>query len=105
MASLGQYQKDGKGAAPISEIVAIHNWEQIDFELSLSVNGEIKQHGSTKNMERSILELITYVHAVFQLRKGDAIFTGTPEGVGNVQPNDVIVATLHSYVSLEVEMA
>lgn len=97
--------KGWKGAAPISAVVPINSTLLNTLEFSLAVNGTIMQHGFTRNMERSVEQLLHYVHAVFGLRKGDAIFTGTPEGVAQVHPGDKLVASLQHLVTLEVEMA
>jgi 2-keto-4-pentenoate hydratase/2-oxohepta-3-ene-1,7-dioic acid hydratase in catechol pathway len=35
-------------------------------------------------------EIISYVSQFFTLKKGDIIFTGTPEGVARVEPNDLL---------------
>jgi 2-keto-4-pentenoate hydratase/2-oxohepta-3-ene-1,7-dioic acid hydratase in catechol pathway len=66
------------------------------FDLELLVNGEIRQHGSTSMLERDVATLIAYLSSVFTLRKGDCIFTGTPEGVGRVVPGDRLNARLQS---------
>lgn len=95
--------KSFRGSAPISAIVPYHqvNSEQ-PLEFTLSVNGEIRQRGSTNQMERTIPELIAYCVSVFGLRKGDCIFTGTPEGVAQLHSGDSIQAVLHSYTDLNL---
>lgn len=60
------------------------------LEFFLSVNGEIRQKGNTKDMERSIAKLIAALSRVFTLAPGDLIFTGTPEGVGPLKVGDHI---------------
>ncbi|MCK6408938.1 MAG: fumarylacetoacetate hydrolase family protein [Thauera sp.] len=57
-------------------------------EISLSVNGERRQHADLDNMIWSIPELIADLSTYYHLQPGDLIFTGTPEGVGPVQPGD-----------------
>ncbi len=52
-----------------------------NLEISLTVNGETKQHASTSDMIFKIDHLIEYVSAGMTLRPGDVISTGTPEGV------------------------
>jgi 2-keto-4-pentenoate hydratase/2-oxohepta-3-ene-1,7-dioic acid hydratase in catechol pathway len=54
------------------------------------VNGEIRQSTSTTDMVFSVAELISYVSQVMTLEPGDVILTGTPAGVGPLQPGDVV---------------
>ncbi len=62
--------------------------ENITFELTN--NGTTVQLGNTAYMLWKIDELIAYVSQFFTLKIGDIIFTGTPEGVAKVKPNDVL---------------
>ncbi|GAB3624838.1 fumarylacetoacetate hydrolase family protein [Mariniluteicoccus endophyticus] len=61
-----------------------------DLELVTRVNGEVRQQGRTSQMVRSIAEIIAFVSSYTTLLPGDVILTGTPEGVGLVQPGDEI---------------
>ena len=49
------------------------------------LNGETMQDSNTSNMIFSVEHLIAYVSSVCELRRGDLIFTGTPEGVGQAR--------------------
>ena len=62
--------------------------ESINFELVK--NGEVVQKGNTSHMLWNIDQLISHVSQYFTLKIGDIIFTGTPEGVGLVKPNDIL---------------
>ena len=62
--------------------------ENINFELKS--NGKTVQKGNTSHMLWKIDELVAYVSQFFTLKIGDIIFTGTPEGVAKVNPNDVL---------------
>ncbi len=75
-----------------------------DLELTLRVNGEMRQKGSTGDMIFSVKELIAYASTIYTLRPGDLIFTGTPEGVGSVLPGDVLEAAATGLPSLNVEV-
>ncbi|RNL65174.1 FAA hydrolase family protein [Nocardioides marmoriginsengisoli] len=61
-----------------------------DLAVKTYVNGELKQDGRTADMIFGVPELIEYVSSVMTLLPGDVILTGTPEGVGPVQPDDEI---------------
>jgi 2-keto-4-pentenoate hydratase/2-oxohepta-3-ene-1,7-dioic acid hydratase in catechol pathway len=52
------------------------------------VNGELKQHGSTKDFIFSIPELLSYITAAITLEPGDLLLTGTPAGVGPLAAGD-----------------
>jgi 2-keto-4-pentenoate hydratase/2-oxohepta-3-ene-1,7-dioic acid hydratase in catechol pathway len=54
------------------------------------VNGAIRQSSSTADMVFSVAELIATISQVMTLEPGDVILTGTPSGVGPLQPGDVV---------------
>jgi 2-keto-4-pentenoate hydratase/2-oxohepta-3-ene-1,7-dioic acid hydratase in catechol pathway len=72
------------------------------LSLRLSVNDEVRQHGSTGDMILGIPRIIGYLSAIFTLERGDCIFTGTPEGVGPVVPGDRLHAEIEGLVALDV---
>ncbi len=89
-------------SAPISKAISAEKVQSNIFDLELSINGELKQKVSTSNMERPVEELIEYLSSIFILEKGDVIFTGTPEGVGQIHAGDKITASLKGYAELNV---
>jgi len=93
-------------SAPASEIIpaARYGDETPDFELTLEINGEIKQKANTKDMTRRLDELIEYLSKIFILEPGDCVFTGTPEGVGPVKSGDKLIAMLNDEVKIEVSI-
>jgi 2-keto-4-pentenoate hydratase/2-oxohepta-3-ene-1,7-dioic acid hydratase in catechol pathway len=79
------------GSAVIGEFTSkklFSSLENINFELKK--NGETVQKGNSSLMLWPIDELIAHVSQFFTLKIGDIIFTGTPEGVAKVSPNDVL---------------
>jgi 2-keto-4-pentenoate hydratase/2-oxohepta-3-ene-1,7-dioic acid hydratase in catechol pathway len=68
--------------------------------ISLAVNGILKQHSTTRDMIFRLDEIIAYISTIFTLEPGDLIFTGTPEGVGPVQPGDLMVAEIEEIGTL-----
>ncbi len=66
--------------------------QSLDFKLL--VNGEPRQQGNTDQMLFSVPELIVYLSTVFELRRGDLIYTGTPAGVSALQRGDMAEAWL-----------
>ncbi len=60
------------------------------LNIQTRVNGETRQDGSTADMVSGVAELISYISQVMTLEPGDVILTGTPSGVGPLQPGDVV---------------
>ena len=52
------------------------------LRLSTTINGEVRQDGTTADMTWNVLELIRFVQQRVSFGVGDLLFTGTPEGVG-----------------------
>ncbi|MCA8974149.1 MAG: fumarylacetoacetate hydrolase family protein [Planctomycetes bacterium] len=61
-----------------------------DLQLSMRVNGEVRQQARTSEMVFSIGEALAAMSRVTTLRPGDLIAMGTPEGVGPVKDGDVM---------------
>lgn len=59
------------------------------------INGEIRQQGNSKDMIYPVKRLIVELSRYWELRSGDLIFSGTPQGVGALQNNDEITLTDH----------
>ena len=74
--------------------------EAADLQVSTTVNGELKQDGRTSDMLRGIAELVEYVSGFTTLLPGDVILTGTPAGVGPLQPGDSVSVTVEGIGTL-----
>ena len=61
-----------------------------DLQLTTRLNGRVVQSTSTADLIFTVAELIEYLSAAVTLLPGDVIMTGTPSGVGEVQPGDVV---------------
>ncbi|TAL68477.1 MAG: FAA hydrolase family protein [Bacteroidetes bacterium] len=98
--------KGFRTSAPISKIVPASQFENNIpvFDVELKINGELRQQTNTREMERSVAVLISYLSGIFGLREGDCIFTGTPEGVGEIKNGDKLHAELKGFVSLDVSV-
>ena len=64
--------------------------DSTNLEMTTRLNGEVKQHTNTDDLIFSVAQLIAYISEAITLLPGDAIMTGTPSGVGPVQPGDVV---------------
>jgi len=72
--------------------------------LWLTVNGETKQKSDLSHLIWSVAETIAHLSKFFRLEAGDAIFTGTPEGVGAVNTGDVMVVGIERLGELTVRV-
>ncbi len=62
--------------------------DPIDVHLETRLNGEVRQSASTSDMVFGVATIIEFVTEFMTLLPGDVIMTGTPEGVGKLEPGD-----------------
>lgn len=86
-------------SAPISDIVA-DGTPVYTRTLTLSVNGEPRQHAALTDMIWSVTDILVALSRLYRLRAGDLVFMGTPAGVGPLQVGDRFVASLDGVVDL-----
>jgi 2-keto-4-pentenoate hydratase/2-oxohepta-3-ene-1,7-dioic acid hydratase in catechol pathway len=78
-------------SAPISNFLPKTDFPDLyDLNLKLDVNGETRQQGNTKDLLFSFEKLIAFVSQYITLKKGDLIYTGTPQGVAAVKQGDYL---------------
>jgi len=75
-----------------------------NLDLSIAVNGEVRQKSNTNNMILGVAELIEMASSFYTLYPGDIFMSGTPEGVGQLAPGDVVVATVEKVGTMEVSV-
>jgi fumarylpyruvate hydrolase len=84
--------KTFKNSAIITPFKALRDfpqdWQAAPF--SLKVNGEIRQTGKLNEALLDANQIIHYVDEFFPILDGDLIFTGTPQGVGPLNPGDLV---------------
>jgi 2-keto-4-pentenoate hydratase/2-oxohepta-3-ene-1,7-dioic acid hydratase in catechol pathway len=61
-----------------------------DVEIVTRVNGDVRQQARTREMVVGVGELLSYISRCMTLEPGDAVFTGTPAGVGPLRDGDVV---------------
>ncbi|PKH67370.1 2-hydroxyhepta-2,4-diene-1,7-dioate isomerase [Flavobacterium sp. ALD4] len=76
--------------------------ENLTFELTN--NGKTVQISDSSYMLWKIDELISYVSQFFTLKIGDIVFTGTPEGVAAVKPDDVLEGFLEGQKLFRIQV-
>ena len=93
------------GSAIIGDFIPKNEFSSIEnITFELTNNGQTVQKGNTVNMLWKIDEIIAYVSQFFTLKKGDIIFTGTPEGVAKVAPNDILEGFIENKKVLRLQI-
>ena len=93
------------GSAVVGEFLSkklFSSTENLNFELTN--NGKPVQAGNTASMLWKVDEIIAYVSQFFTLKIGDIIFTGTPEGVAAVKPNDILEGFLEQHQLFRIQI-
>lgn len=94
--------KGRPGFAAVGNFVPL----SLPSELELSVDGAVRQRGTTADMIFSVEKIIEHLDRVYGLSEGDLIFTGTPAGVAPVTAGAKIEASVNggdSRLALMVE--
>jgi fumarylpyruvate hydrolase len=92
-------------SAPCSELMrAAEIGHPESGAISLEVNGERRQEGDLNQLIWKVPEMIATLSGLFTLQPGDLIFTGTPSGVGPVQPGDRLHGAVAGVGTLDVEV-
>lgn len=104
----GQPWETGKAfdhSAPMGPITPIsHSGPITTGVISLTVNGETRQRADLTQLIWSVDEMIAALSKLFELKAGDLIFTGTPEGVGAVVSGDLMVVRHDSLGEMHVRV-
>lgn len=83
--------KGFRGSAPIGPFVHVAQVPALDgLVFTLRVNGAERQRGETRLLLHPVGALLRHLDEVYGLRPGDLVFTGTPEGVAQIRPGDVL---------------
>ncbi len=70
-------------------------------QLRLWVDGELRQQGTTADMTFDVETLLHHAATWTDLREGDIVLTGTPEGVGPIEPGQTVRSELAGHVLME----
>lgn len=76
-----------------------------DLEITTRLNAEVRQSGRTSSMIFNVSALVTFVSAYVTLLPGDVILTGTPPGIGPMNPGDDLVVEIEGIGRLQVGVA
>lgn len=90
-------------SAPVGTIISLDDLKDKNKILfHLDVNDITVQKGDSTLMINSFEKIISYISKFITLRKGDLIFTGTPEGVAQVKAGDLLECYLEDKILLKV---
>ena len=97
--------KNFRGATAVGPFVAASEvGDYTGLRLQLLVNGMTRQDSLLSAMSHSVANLVCLLSANLPLLRGDAIFTGTPQGVGQCQPGDEIECRIERIGSLHTRI-
>lgn len=92
-------------SAPVSRFIPKTDFKNLyDLNFRLDINDHMAQQGNTSNLLFSFEYIIAFVSKYFTLKKGDLIFTGTPQGVGKVNPGDHLAGYLEDVKLLDFDI-
>jgi len=93
-------------SAPIS---AIHRAEDIGHPSSgriwLAVNGQIRQDAGLNELIWNVSESIAELSTLFELAPGDLLYTGTPAGVGPLNPGDEVTGGIEGIDEIRIKIS
>ena len=93
------------GSAPCGELVPVAKaGHPATGEIRLEVNGTQRQAGDLADMIWNVPDTIAYLSTLFTLQPGDLIFTGTPEGVGQVQRGQTMNVRIDGLEAISVRV-
>jgi 5-carboxymethyl-2-hydroxymuconate isomerase len=92
-------------SCPLSDFVpAAQVPDPQQLRLRLTVNGELRQDGTSADMLRPVARLISEASAYFTLEPGDILLTGTPAGVGPIKSGDRLEGVIEGVGTLRVDV-
>lgn len=93
-------------SAPVGPIHRLADVGELNAaDIHLTVNGETQQRSDITHLIWNVAETIANLSTLFELKQGDLIFTGTPEGVGAVVSGDEMRADVDGLTGITVKVA
>jgi fumarylpyruvate hydrolase len=84
---------------PVSEV-----GHPADARIWFEINGDVKQDGSLQEMIWPVADVISHISRFVTLAPGDLIFSGTPAGVGPLQPGDRVHGAVDGVAEFDFEV-
>lgn len=93
------------GAAPVGSITPAAQAGNIaNAEITLKVNGQVRQKSDLSKLIWNLGEIIEHLTTAWELKPGDLIYTGTPEGVAAVQPGDMLEGSVTGLAPIKLQV-
>jgi fumarylpyruvate hydrolase len=97
--------KDVENSAVVARIARAAQFGAVaNRAIRLHVNGVMRQEARLSDLVWSVEELVSHLSGFYHLAPGDLLFTGTPAGVGPVQPGDRVVGEIDGLDPVELEI-
>jgi fumarylpyruvate hydrolase len=96
--------KSFPGCAPCSALVPASDFTPASQRIWLDCNGLAAQSGHLNQLIWTIPELLQVISDRFELRAGDLIFSGTPEGMGMAQRGDRLAGGIEGLAPFAFEL-
>ena len=98
--------KDVEASAVIAEITRKDDFGTVNGQrITLSVDGETRQDATLDELIHSVTDIIVHLGQYYHLGAGDLIYTGTPAGVGAVQPGAVLEGTVAGLAPVRLSLS
>ncbi|MBU2953919.1 fumarylacetoacetate hydrolase family protein [Marinobacter sp. F3R08] len=92
------------GACPLSPFVPAETFTGNRIHFTLDIDGQRQQTGDTGDMLNPIVPLIAHISSQFTLQPGDVVLTGTPKGVGPLNPGQTLSLELEDLLFVETKV-
>lgn len=93
------------GSCPMSPFIPYNAISDIDnCRLQLEIDGKLRQDGCSGEMLTPVRQLLSYCSQHFSLLPGDIVMTGTPAGVGILQPGMALTLRLERLLALQTQV-
>ena len=86
--------------APIGPCIQTEIANPDDLNLETYLNGELRQSARTNDLVFGVSKLVSFISGVMTLLPGDVIATGTPSGIGPMNPGDTVEVKIENIGTL-----
>jgi acylpyruvate hydrolase len=91
--------KSFTNSCPLSDFFTVRSLEELkNLDISLTVNGKLRQKGNTAQMIFTLEKQLEYILSHFPVCPGDVLLTGTPSGVAALKAGDELIAEIHGKI-------